>query len=117
MLQVWLALTRKQETELEVAKLRMPRFSLGARRFLTSLLGVTRLDRIRSEYIGGTAHVGKFGEKLREARLTWFGHVLRRVRGYTGQRTLRLEVPGKRRRGRPKRKFIDVVREDMGRSV
>ena len=26
---------------------------------------------------------------------------------------LRLEVPGKRRRGRPKKKFIDVVREDM----
>ena len=26
---------------------------------------------------------------------------------------LRLEVPGKSRRGRPKRKLIDVVREDM----
>ena len=32
--------------------------------------------------------------------------------GYVGQRMLRLEVPGKRRRGRPKRKFIDVVMED-----
>ena len=41
------------------------------------------------------------------------GHVLRRDRGYIGQRMLRLEVPGKGRRGRPKRKFIDVVREDM----
>ena len=29
--------------------------------------------------------------------------------GYIGQRMLKLEVPGKRRRGRPKRKFIDVV--------
>ena len=37
-------------------------------------------------------------------------HVLRRDRGCTGQRMLRLEVPGKRRRGRPKRKFMDVVR-------
>ena len=26
---------------------------------------------------------------------------------------LRLELPGKKRRGRSKRKFIDVVREDM----
>ena len=26
---------------------------------------------------------------------------------------LRLEVPGKRRRGRPKRQFMDVVREGM----
>ena len=39
--------------------------------------------------------------------------MLRRDRGYIGQRMLRLEVPGKRRRGRPKRKFTDVVREDM----
>ena len=33
--------------------------------------------------------------------------------GYIGQRMLRLAVPGKRRRGRLTRKFIDVVREDM----
>ena len=26
---------------------------------------------------------------------------------------LRMELPGKRKRGRPKRKFMDVVKEDM----
>ena len=26
---------------------------------------------------------------------------------------LRMELPGKRKRGRPKRRFIDVVKEDM----
>ncbi|KAK3534090.1 hypothetical protein QTP86_002199 [Hemibagrus guttatus] len=41
-------------------------------------LGVTRLDRIRNEYIRGTAHVGRLGDKVREARLRWFGHVQRR---------------------------------------
>ncbi|KAK3515127.1 hypothetical protein QTP70_007217 [Hemibagrus guttatus] len=41
-------------------------------------LGVTRLDRIRNEYISGTAHVGRLGDKVREARLRWFGHVQRR---------------------------------------
>ena len=66
------ALTRKQETDLEVAELRMLRFSLG----------VTTLDRIRNEYIRRAPHVGRFGEREREARLTWFGHVLRRDRGY-----------------------------------
>ena len=90
------ALTRKQEMELEVAEPRMLRF----------LLGVTRLDRIRNEYIRGTAHVGRFRESLREARLRWFGHVLRRDRGYIGQRMLRLEVPGKRWWGRPKKKML-----------
>ena len=26
---------------------------------------------------------------------------------------LEMELPGKRKRGRPKRRFVDVVREDM----
>ena len=49
------ALTRKQEMELEVAELRMIQFPLG----------VTRLGRIRNEHIRGTGHVGRFREKLR----------------------------------------------------
>ncbi|KAK3544110.1 hypothetical protein QTP86_001807, partial [Hemibagrus guttatus] len=62
------SLRKRQESELEVAELKMLRFSLG----------VTRLDRIRNEYIRGTAHVGRLGEKVRETRLRWFGHVQRR---------------------------------------
>ncbi|KAK3525956.1 hypothetical protein QTP70_011401 [Hemibagrus guttatus] len=62
------SLRKRQESELEVAELKMLRFSLG----------VTRLDRIRNEYIRGTAHVGLLGDKVREARLRWFGHVQRR---------------------------------------
>ncbi|KAK3555247.1 hypothetical protein QTP86_011809, partial [Hemibagrus guttatus] len=62
------SLRKRQESELEVAELKMLRGSLG----------VTRLDRIRTEYIRGTAHVGRLGDKVREARLRWFGHVQRR---------------------------------------
>ncbi|KAK3552176.1 hypothetical protein QTP86_005104 [Hemibagrus guttatus] len=62
------SLRKRQESELEVAELKMLKFSLG----------VTRLDRIRNEYIRGTAHVGRLGDKVREARLRWFGHVQRR---------------------------------------
>ncbi|KAK3524746.1 hypothetical protein QTP86_002194 [Hemibagrus guttatus] len=62
------SLRKRQESELEVAELKMLRFSLG----------VTRLDRIRNKYIRGTAHVGRLGDKVREARLRWFGHVQRR---------------------------------------
>ncbi|KAK3543130.1 hypothetical protein QTP70_011668 [Hemibagrus guttatus] len=64
------SLRKRQESELEVAELKMLRFSLG----------VTRLDRIRNKYIRGTAHVGRLGDKVREARLRWFGHVQRRER-------------------------------------
>ncbi|KAK2917518.1 hypothetical protein Q8A73_004265 [Channa argus] len=98
-----MALKKRQEAELEVAELKMLRFSLG----------VTRMDRIRNEDIRGTAHVRCFGDKVREARLRWFGHVQRRNCEYIGRRMLRLELPGRRSRGRPKRRFMDVVREDM----
>ena len=30
-----------------------------------------------------------------------------------GEELLRMKLPGKRKRGRPKRRFEDVVREDM----
>ena len=42
-------LTKRQEKELEVAELEMSRFSLG----------VSRLHRIKNDYIRGTAQVGK----------------------------------------------------------
>ncbi|KAF7669317.1 hypothetical protein LDENG_00206530, partial [Lucifuga dentata] len=60
-----------------------------------------------------TAHVRCFGDKAREARLRWFGHVQRRDSEHIGRRMPRLELPGRRPRGRPKRKFMDVVKEDM----
>ncbi|KAK3514022.1 hypothetical protein QTP70_001284 [Hemibagrus guttatus] len=45
------SLRKRLESELELAELKILRFSLG----------VTRLDRIRNEYIRGTAHVGRLG--------------------------------------------------------
>ena len=36
------------------------------------LLGVSRMYRIRNEYIGGTVQVEQSGDKDREARLRWF---------------------------------------------
>ena len=71
------------------------------------------MDKIRNEYIRGTAQVGQFGEKTREARLRWYGHVRRKDDGYIGRRMLRMELPVKRKRERPNRRFMDVVKEDM----
>ncbi|KAK3567195.1 hypothetical protein QTP86_012679 [Hemibagrus guttatus] len=67
------SLRKRQESELEVVELKMLRFSLG----------VTRLDRIRNEYIRGTAHVGRIpcpiiiawavGKLYNENEQCWFG--------------------------------------------
>ncbi|KAL1276170.1 hypothetical protein QQF64_035793 [Cirrhinus molitorella] len=96
-------LRKRQESELE-----------GSRaEDVEVLFGVTRLDRIRNEYIRGTAHVGHLGDKVREARLRWFGHVQRRDSKYIGRRMLDMELPGRRQRGRPKRRYMDGINEDM----
>ena len=56
------ALTKSQEAEMEVGELKMLRFSLG----------VTRMDKIRDEYIRETAQVGKFGENSRgKTEMVW----------------------------------------------
>ena len=68
------------------------------------LLGATRTDRIRDEYIRGKGQVGRFGEKRRVQR----GDI-----GYIGRKMMKMELPGKRKRGRPKRRFMEMVREDM----
>ena len=88
---------------MDVVELKMLRFSVR----------VTRMDNIRNEYIRGTAQVGRFEDKTREARLMWYGHVRRKDDGYIGRRMMRMELPGKRKRGKPKRRFMDVVKEDM----
>ena len=96
-------LTKRQEAELEGAELKM----------LRSSLGVKRLDKVRNGHIRGTAHVAKFGEKVREVRLRWFGHVLRRGVRYIEQKMLRMGLAGGRKRGRHKSRFLDAVKEDM----
>ena len=70
------AVPKSQKEELDVAELKMLRFSLG----------VTRMDRIRNEQVSGTAQVGQFSDKVREERLRWFGHVQRRDMGYMGEK-------------------------------
>ena len=71
------------------------------------------MDEIKNEFIRGNVHVRQIGDKVREARLMWYGHVQRQNAEYIGKRMLCLELPGKRRKGRPKTRFMDVVREDM----
>ena len=80
------ALAEGREAGVEVAELKVLRFSLG----------VAGVDGIGSEYIRGTAQVGKFGEKTREAGLGWFGRLRRRGDGCVGRGMLGVGWPGGR---------------------
>ena len=99
------AVTKKQVEEMEVVEIKMLRFAMG----------VTRKDKIRNEHIRSTVKVQRLGMKMREGKLRWYGHVMRRGQENIGRKKMEMELPGKRRRGRPKRKFLDVVKKDMGK--
>ena len=97
------AVTKKQVEKMEVAEMKMLKFAIG----------VTRKDKIRNEYIRSTVKVERLGMKMREGRLRWYGHVMRREQQYVGRKIMEMELPGKRKRGRPKRRFLDMVKEDI----
>ena len=95
----------RQMGKMEVAESKMVRWALG----------VTRKDKIRNEYVRGAAKISKLEDKLRNARLRWYGHIKRREKDYVGKRMMEMVVPGIRKRKRPKRRWMDFVREDMER--
>ena len=98
------AVKKAQEKKLDVAEMRMLRW----------MSGVTKLDRIRNERINrGTSKVGEISKKVQESRLKWYGHVLRREDEYVGKRVMAMEVPRKKRRGRPKRRWLDSIGNDL----
>lgn len=96
------AVTQRQEATLEVAEMKMLRYSLGK----------TLLDHVRNEDIRSKVKVGQVRGKLRETRLRWLGHVVRRDEEYVGKRMRKLAV-GARKRGRPRRRWKDCIKEDL----
>ena len=61
--------TKKQMEEMEVAEMKMLKFAM-------------RKDKIRNEYIRGTVKVEQLGMKMREGRVRWYGHVMKRDQEY-----------------------------------
>lgn len=57
--------TRRQDVKLEVADLKLLRFSLV----------MTRRDKIRNDYFRGTTYVRRFRDKIKGPRLRSFEHV------------------------------------------
>ena len=73
-------------------------------------MGVSKKDKARNAEIKKRYGVEDNVEKVREARLRWFGHVSRIDDGEAVKDIIGMEIGGSRRRGRPKRKWMDCVR-------
>ena len=97
-------ITKKQVKEINFAEMTKLRFAMG----------VTRKKKIRNEYIRVTVKAERLVKQMKEGRLRWYGHIMRRDQEYVGRRVMKMELLGKRKRGRPKRIFLDVAKEDMG---
>ena len=82
-------------------------------RMLRWMCGVTKLDNIRNERISGTAKVEEITNKVKERRLKRYGHVMRREEHYVARRAMEMKVQRRRKRGRPKRRWLDKVKDDI----
>ena len=83
------------------------------RRMLRIICGVTLRDKVESTVIASRVGVNDLEEHLRQKRLRWFGHIVRRDEEVEIKKVFELKIEGRRKRGRPVKRWIDVVEEDM----
>jgi len=101
-LETW-TLKRREEERLERTEMRMLRW----------ILGLTLRDKKRNDDIRRILGVACITDKVREARLRWFGHAQCREEEDCVRRILEADVRGQRSRGRQRKMWIDVVKYNM----
>ncbi|GKD46279.1 hypothetical protein Tco_1270924 [Tanacetum coccineum] len=85
-------ITKAQANRVEVAELRMLRWTCGK----------SMVDMIPNGVFRAELDVDSIIDKMREGRLRWFGHLKRRPQTAPVRRVEAMVVDGSRRRGRPK---------------
>lgn len=74
--------------------------------------GVTRLDKIKNEYIRGSFKVAPIVEKVKESRMRWYGHIHRRNGEHPVQKALDIK-DRPRGRGRPPATWWTNMQKEM----
>nr|GEX50814.1 putative cytochrome P450 [Tanacetum cinerariifolium] len=97
------SVTNTLANRMEVSELRMLRWTCGK----------TMIDMIHNGVYRVELEVKTIINKMREGRLSWFGHLRRRPQSAQVRRVEGLEVGGLRRMGRPKLSWEDRVMLNM----
>ena len=97
------AITKAQENKLNTTEMRKLRWACGQ----------TLLDHVENREMRGRAKVTELHRKIQEKKLRWYEHILRRDEEHVISRATNMKVEGRRKHGRPRRKWMDCVREDL----
>jgi len=81
-------------------------------RMVRWICGVKLKDRFPSKELRERLGVDDIALVLQQNRLRWYGHVLRKEDDDWVKKCMEYEVVGPRPRGRPKRTWREVVKED-----
>ena len=102
--EIW-PITQQQESKINATEMRMMRH----------IHNICYEDHISNEEIRERAKLEAISVSMRRRRLQWFGQVRRRDREEDIRMVAEMRVQGKRKRGRPKRRWMDTIKDDMRR--
>jgi len=83
---------------------------------LRRLCNLSRRKKVRNQSILDMCKVEHISELLFRSRLRWLGHVARMDESRVPKKLLFCGVSGRRSRGRPKKRWTDVVKNDLKRT-
>jgi len=91
----------------------MKKLEAAHHKFHRRLLGITWRDKVRNEDIRKKTGSRKLEDIIKERRLRWLGHGLRMDNSRTAHQATHWELRGyKRKPGRPRKNWIDVIKRD-----
>ncbi|XP_061715960.1 uncharacterized protein LOC133524124 [Cydia pomonella] len=96
------AIHKHHEQKLHTCEMKMLRWAAG----------VTRLDKVHNEHIRGSYKVAPITDKIKESRMRWYGHVMRRDEDHVVKKALSLP-DSKRGRGRPLATWRSTISKDL----
>ncbi|XP_026751832.2 uncharacterized protein LOC113512247 [Galleria mellonella] len=87
------------------------RLYVAERRMVRCMCG-TRMHKIKNDYFSGCMKKAPVIKKLKSNRSSWHGHVIRRNDKHILKKVLEMELIGYKGRGKPKKTWMDCVRND-----